>query len=176
MVQKTEQVFGPIDILVNNAGIISVDDIQNTTYADFQKVMEINVNGIFLGSKYVYPSMKKTEAGSIVNISSAAGIVATPNNVPYVTSKFAVRDMTKAVAAEYAKDNIRVNSVHPGFIKTSMSSDNQEAVEKHIESIPLNRLAEAEEITNLVLFLASDESSYSTVAEFVADGGVIQIA
>ena len=177
LVEQTENTFGPIDILVNNAGYISINSIEDTTFEEYKKTIAINQDSIFLGMKHVYPSMKKTKSGSIVNISSASGIAGGASHSPYVAAKFAVRGLTKAAAAEFAPDNIRVNSVHPGNIRTPMidQDSNRELIKAMIEDVPLKRLAEPEEITNLVLYLASDESSFSTAAEFIADGGLTQI-
>jgi len=178
LVEETENQFGPINILVNNAGIVASNSIADTSYEDYQKTIKINQDGVFLAMKHVYSSMKKAEIGSIVNISSVNGLVGGVNNSAYITSKFAVRGLTKAGAAEFAKDNIRVNSVHPGTIKTAMTEqeDVQDIIEAALKNVPMDRLAEPEEITNLVLYLASDESSYSTGSEFIADGGMIETA
>lgn len=177
LVEQTENTFGPIDILVNNAGYISVNPFEDTSYEEYKKTIAINQDSIFLGMKYVYPSMKKTKSGSIVNISSASGIAGGKSHISYVAAKFAVRGLTKAAAAEFAPDNIRVNSVHPGNIRTPMTDQdsNRDLIKAMVEDVPLKRLAEPEEITNLVLYLASDESSFSTAAEFIADGGLTQI-
>ncbi|GAA0487288.1 glucose 1-dehydrogenase [Alkalibacterium indicireducens] len=177
LIDKTEETFGPISVLVNNAGIVASKSIEDTTLEGYRKTIEINQDGVFLGIKLVLESMKKAENGSIINISSVAGMVGSNNNIAYIASKFAVRGMTKAAAAEYAPYGIRVNSVHPGTIRTPMTEqeDVKEMVQDTISKTPLGRLAEPEEITNLVLYLASDESSYSTGAEFIADGGLIQV-
>lgn len=177
LVEQTESTFGPINILVNNAGIVASSSIKDTSYEDYKKTITVNQDGIFLGMKHVHPSMKKADKGSIVNISSISGIVGNPNNSAYVASKFAVRGLTKAAAAEFGVDNIRVNSVHPGVIRTAMTEqpDVKEIVQTMIEMVPLKRLAEPEEITDLVVYLSSDESSYSTGTEFIADGGLTQI-
>ncbi|MCG1010767.1 glucose 1-dehydrogenase [Salinicoccus sp. ID82-1] len=178
LVEETESTFGPINILVNNAGIVVSKSIENTSLEDFRKTTMINQDGVFLGMKHVFSSMKKAESGSIVNISSISGMVGNNNNSAYVASKFAVRGLTKAAAVEFAPHNIRVNSVHPGTIRTPMTEqeDVQEIVREMEKQIPLKRIAEPKEISNLVLYLASDESSYSTGTEFVADGGLIQQA
>ena len=178
LVEKTEERFGPINILVNNAGIVVSKSIQDTSLEDFRTTSRINQDGVFLGIKNIFGSMKKTGGGSIVNISSISGIVGNMNNSAYVASKFAVRGLTKAAAAEYASHDIRVNSVHPGTIRTPMTEqpDVQEMIKKIEKQIPMQRIAEPEEISNLVLYLASDESTYSTGTEFVADGGLIQQA
>jgi len=177
LVKETEDRFGPVSILVNNAGIVSQGSIADTSLEKYRQTIHINQDGVFLGMKHVLPSMKKVDNGSIINISSIAGMVGGENNLAYTASKFAVRGMTKAAAAEFAQFGIRVNSVHPGVIRTPMTEQEgvKELVQEMEKDIPMKRIAEPEEITNLVLFLASDESSYSTGSEFVADGGLIQV-
>lgn len=177
LVNKSEDAFGPVTILVNNAGIVKQNSIENTSLEEYRQTIHINQDGVFLGMKHVLPSMKKAENGSIINISSVAGIVGGASNLAYTASKFAVRGMTKAAAAEFAEFGIRVNSVHPGVIRTPMTEQEgvKELVREMEKDIPLKRIAEPEEITNLVLYLASDESSYSTGTEFIADGGLIQV-
>ena len=172
VVSKAEETFGPITILVNNAGISMNKQLLDLTEADYRKIVDINQVSVFLGMKAVVPSMLKEKTGSIVNISSINGLVG--GAVGYTDTKFAVRGMTKAAALSLAPEGIRVNSVHPGVIETPMISqgDQMEAIKQFAKSIPMRRIAQAEEITNLVLFLASDESSYSTGAEFIADGGI----
>jgi len=172
VVTEAEKAFGPVNILVNNAGISVASSFEAMTEEQYRKIIDINQVSVFLGMKTVLPSMKKTENGSIVNISSINGLVA--GAVGYTDSKFAVRGMSKAAAIEFAKYGIRVNSVHPGVIETPMvtEGDAVEQIKQFAKFIPLQRIAQSEEITNLVLFLASDESSYSTGAEFVADGGL----
>lgn len=143
------------------------------TEEEYRMEIDINQVSIFLGMKAVLPSMKKTKNGSIVNISSVAGLIALPQYVAYSGSKFAVRGMTKVAALEFAPYGIRVNSVHPGLIDTPMTQDeaNAASLAEFAKSIPLGRAAQPEEVTNLVLFLASEDSSYSTGSEFVIDGG-----
>ena len=177
LVKETEDKLGPVNVLVNNAGIVSQGSIADTSLEKYRQTIHINQDGVFLGMKHVLPSMKKVDNGSIINISSIAGMVGGENNLAYTASKFAVRGMTKAAAAEFAQFGIRVNSVHPGVIRTPMTEQEgvKELVQEMEKDIPLKRIAEPEEITNLVLFLASDESSYSTGTEFVADGGLIQV-
>lgn len=177
VMSQTEEKFGPVSILVNNAGIVIQNSIENTSLEEYRKTIYINQDGVFLGMKHVLPSMKKAKGGSIINISSIAGIVGGANNMAYTASKFAVRGMTKAAAAEFAEFGIRVNSVHPGVIRTPMTEQEgvKELIQEMEKDIPMKRIAEPEEITNLVLFLASDESSYSTGTEFIADGGLIQV-
>lgn len=172
VVATTEQSFGPINVLVNNAGITMAKPLANTSLEDYRRIVDINQVSVFLGIKAVVSSMKKAKNGSIVNISSINGLVG--GAIGYTDTKFAVRGMTKAAALELSPLGIRVNSVHPGVIETPMimQGDTKAAVEEFAKQIPLRRIAKPEEISNLVLFLASDDSSYSTGAEFVADGGV----
>ncbi len=176
VVLQTETVFGPVNVLVNNAGILGpVANALELEDEAYHKVIDINQNGIFYGMKYTLPSMLKAGIGSIVNISSIAGIVAIYGypNLAYMGSKFAIRGMTKAVAVEFAKNNIRANSVHPGFIKTPMMAQaTDEEGGSATQFIPLGRLAETSEVSNLVVFLASDESSYLTGTEQIIDGGM----
>jgi 3alpha(or 20beta)-hydroxysteroid dehydrogenase len=177
VVRLGEAKFGTINVLVNNAGIIG--EIQATgeiTEANYMNVIAINQHGVYYGMKAVLPSMIKTGGGSIVNISSIAGMIACYGapNIAYVASKFAVRGMTKFVAAECGKYNIRVNSVHPGFIKTPMMvAATDEGGGSAVSMIPLGRMAEPDEVSQLVAFLASDESSFITAEEHVIDGGMI---
>lgn len=179
VVRQTEESYGSIHVLVNNAGISDKDealeDVEESTY---RKVIDVNQVSVFLGMKAVVTSMKKAGGGSIINISSTTGIVGVPKKIAYVASKYAVRGMTKAAALELGVDGIRVNSVHPGFTKTPLAAEYLNLLEAKgikdpmLDSIPLKRMAEPEEITNAVLFLASDESSYSTGAEYIIDGGL----
>lgn len=172
VVEKTEAVFGPVNILVNNAGISMSKSIFDMSLEDYKKIVNINQVSVFLGMKSVLPSMQKAGGGSIVNISSMNGIVG--GAVGYTDTKFAVRGMTKAAALQVGHLGIRVNSVHPGVIETPMvtQGDAVEQIKEFAKSIPMRRMAQSEEVTNMVLFLASDESSYSTGSEFVIDGGL----
>ena len=168
--------FGTINVLVNNAGILGT--LAATTElpeAEFLRVCSINQTGVFLGMQSVLPGMIASGGGAIVNISSIAGLVAICGapNLAYVASKFAVRGMSKQVAVEYGDKNIRVNSVHPGYIKTPMMvAATDETGGGALTQIPLRRMAEAAEVSNLVVFLASDESSFITGTEHVIDGGM----
>lgn len=172
VVAKTEEAFGPADILVNNAGITMAKNMLDVTVEEYKRIVDINQVSVFIGMKEVAPSMAKNGGGSIVNISSMNGLVA--GAIGYTDTKFAVRGMTKAAAINLAPMGIRVNSVHPGVIATPMvvQEDTKAAVEEFSKHIPLKRVAQPEEVSNLVLYLASDESSYSTGSEFVIDGGM----
>lgn len=172
VIAKTEEAFGPVNVLVNNAGITMAKNMLEITVEEYRRIVDINQVSVFLGMKTVAASMMKAGGGSIVNISSMNGLVA--GAVGYTDTKFAVRGMTKAAAINLAPMGIRVNSVHPGVIATPMvvQEDTKAAVEEFSKHIPLKRVAQPEEVSNMVLFLASDESSYSTGSEFVIDGGL----
>lgn len=172
VVEETEKAFGKVDILVNNAGITMAKSLLQVTEEEYRRIVDINQVSVFLGMKTVIPAMQKVGGGSIVNISSMNGIVA--GAIGYTDTKFAVRGMTKAAAMECANYGIRVNSVHPGVIATPMvvQDDTKAAVEEFSKHIPLKRVAQPEEVSSLVLYLASDESSYSTGTEFIVDGGL----
>jgi 3alpha(or 20beta)-hydroxysteroid dehydrogenase len=172
------ETFGRLDILVNNAGILTFATIEDMPLADFKRVLEINAVGCWLGMKSVIEPMKKAGRGSIVNISSIEGIAGASKLSAYSASKFAVRGMTKAVAQELGPFGIRVNSVHPGAILTPMTlspaaMESGKDGEAFLKAMPLGRFAEAIEVSRLVAFLASDDASYSTGAEFLIDGGIL---
>jgi 3alpha(or 20beta)-hydroxysteroid dehydrogenase len=175
-VALTVQVFGQLDVLVNNAGILAFAPIADMPVADFRRILEVNAVGCWLGMKAVIDPMKAAGCGSIVNISSIEGFTGAAGLSAYSASKFAVRGMTKVAARELGQFGIRVNSVHPGGVLTRMIVDSAGAREDgaaFINSVPLARFAEPVEISRLVAYLASDESSYSTGSEFIADGGVL---
>lgn len=176
VVDQGEAKFGTINVLVNNAGIIgTIANTVDLTQAQYQLVCDINQLGTYLGMQAVIPSMIRAGGGSIVNISSIAGMIACMGspNLAYVGSKFAVRGMTKQVAAEYGPNNVRCNSVHPGYILTPMMvAATDENGGGAGEMIPLKRLAAPKEVSQLVMFLASDESSFITGMEHVIDGGM----
>jgi NAD(P)-dependent dehydrogenase (short-subunit alcohol dehydrogenase family) len=174
IVDETVQKFGKIDILVNNAGVSNATPFMDLTVEGWEKTMSINVTSIFLGQKYVIPHMIEAGGGSIVNISSIAGLTGGSGAGPYTASKGAVRMLTKATAVDYAKHNIRCNSVHPGYIETPMTVDlfkDEQMMQWFQSQTPLPRLGKAEDIARGVLFLASDESSYITGVELPIDGG-----
>ncbi len=175
-VSSTISRFGALHILVNNAGIGGIGGlVEDTTVEDWERVMDINGKGVFLGTKAAIPEMRKAGGGSIINISSQLGIVATDNTSPqYHASKGAVRILTKSTAIQYAGEGIRANSVHPGPVVTAMTERRREDPKAYAlmrSRIPLGRFAEPIEIANAVLYLASEESSYITGSELVVDGG-----
>jgi 3alpha(or 20beta)-hydroxysteroid dehydrogenase len=170
------EAFGQLDVLVNNAGILAFATIAEMPLDDFRRVLEVNAVGCWLGMKAVIDPMTKAGGGSIVNISSIEGFTGAAGLSAYSASKFAIRGMTKVAAAELAQFGIRVNSVHPGGVLTRMiveSAGARSDGEAFLRSMPLGRFAEPVEISRLVAYLASDESSYSTGSEFVADGGLL---
>lgn len=172
VVQTTLEYWGMIDVLVNNAGITYNMKIEEITLDDYMKIVNINQVSVFLGIKSVTATMKAQNSGAIINISSMNGLAG--GAIGYTDTKFAVRGMTKAAARELSPFNITVNSVHPGVIHTPMLEQPgvKEAVDKFKQMIPMRRVAQAEEVSNMIIFLASDEARYSTGSEFVIDGGV----
>lgn len=168
VVAATIEAFGTVDVLVNNAGIGNIAAIDKYTLEMWNAVLAVNLTGTFLGVKAVVPTMKAARHGSIINISSVEGLRGSAGLHGYVASKFAVRGLTKSVAVELGRYNVRVNSVHPGFIVTPMT----ETLDFANQQVPLGRAAAPEEVSSLVVFLASEESAYSTGAEFVVDGGM----
>ena len=176
VVAETEAIYGPVDILVNNAGIIGpIEDVVEIDPEAYLQVVAVNQHSQVWGMKAVIPSMRKVGGGAIVNISSTAGMVAIVGapNIGYVGSKFASRGMTKQVAVQFGPEQIRVNSVHPGYIKTPMMAAATDSDGGGIAStVPIRRMAEPDEVSSLVLFLASDDSSYISGMEHVIDGGL----
>ncbi|MAO89615.1 MAG: cyclopentanol dehydrogenase [Dehalococcoidia bacterium] len=175
LINKTEQLFGLPTILVQNAGIYRSGKILDTEEKQWDSIMNVNAKGVFLGTKSVLPKMIAAGGGSIVNISSTAGILGSRISTAYNPSKAAVRVFTKSTALQYAKNNVRANSIHPGPVESEMLSqvypDKNLKRNREIE-IPLGRFASANDVCNAALFLASDESSYMTGSELVVDGGL----
>jgi NAD(P)-dependent dehydrogenase (short-subunit alcohol dehydrogenase family) len=169
------QSYGKLDVLVNNAGILFRARIEDTTEADWDRIMAVNVKGVFLGTKCALPAMRQAGGGSIVNISSTAGLVGSPGETAaYIATKGAVRLFTKATAIQHAQDKIRCNSVHPGPIATDMIKDmldNRAAWEQRLRRLPMGRVGSPDDVAYGVLYLASDESSCVTGSELVIDGG-----
>ena len=172
-VGATVRNFGKLNILVNNAGILRMEGIEDTTLEIWNRVIAVNQTGVFLGMRHAIPAIRQAGGGSIINISSIAGLIGVGGAAAYQATKGAVRILTKSAAVQYAKENIRVNSIHPGVITTLMviQGIDPEARKLFEQATPLGREGSAEEIANGVLFLASDESSYMTGAELVLDGG-----
>jgi 3alpha(or 20beta)-hydroxysteroid dehydrogenase len=174
----TERTFGGLDVVVNNAGIVRSRPIESTLLADFRSVIDVNLIGVFLGMKTAVPAMKRRGRGSIVNIASIDGFVALPNVASYNASKFGVRGLTKTGAIELGGAGIRVNSICPGAIDTPMTAPRTTAAgtvdpKDILANVPLGRVGTTREVSLLAVYLASDESSFCTGADFVIDGGWI---
>jgi NAD(P)-dependent dehydrogenase (short-subunit alcohol dehydrogenase family) len=172
-----EDAFGGLDICVNNAGIAVLVPIEHMTLAQWNRQIEVNMTSVFLGCRAALREMKKRGGGSIINLSSVAGLVGLQTCVAYGAAKGGVRIMSKSVAMEAAKDNIRCNSVHPGVIWTNMQAqatgaNDPSSLDAGMARIPLGRPGEPLDIANCILYLASDESNYVTGAEFVVDAGM----
>ncbi len=164
---------GPLSGLVNNAGVLIMLPMMETSAKAFEQLTRVNQLGTFLGMRSVVPALERSGAGTIVNLSSVAGLRGTPNAMAYCASKWAVRGMTKGAALELAPKNIRVNSVHPGPIDTDMMRvRGEEENNTRAQRIPMKRFGTAQEVAGLVLFLLSDESRYMTGSELAIDGGI----
>ena len=177
-VAETVRRHGKLDILINNAGIVIPRvPIEERTVAEWDRVMAVNARGVFLGTKHAIPAMRRAGGGSIVNMSSIAGIGQSQHQEPaYAASKGAVRIFTKVTASQHAQDRIRCNSVHPGPVDTDMLHEampDPEVLRRRLTRVPLGRMAAAQEIVAGMLFLASDEASYVTGSELVIDGGAL---
>lgn len=174
-VEFTLNTYGRLDILINNAAIYKRTPIVQTGLDEWNRIMDINSTGVFLGTKHAVPAMQKSGGGSIINISSTAGLVGSERGSAYGASKGSVRLFTKYTAIQHAGDGIRANSIHPGPIDTEMIRDNISTPEDRAESearVPLGRIGTVMDVAYGALFLASDESSFMTGAELVIDGGV----
>jgi len=169
----TEEAFGPASVLVNNAGIVRQGRLLEMDPAAWRQVIDINLTGTYLGIRAVAPSITKAGGGAIVNISAGAGMIGVFGLGAYSSSKWGVRGLTKTAALELARDNIRVNSIHPGNVRTPMTggADAAAAGAGFVRNLAIPRVAEPDEITRMVLFVASDEAGFSTGSEFIADGG-----
>ena len=174
-VRFTVETFGRLDILINNAAIYARTLIVDTDIEEWRRIMDINMTGVFLGTKHAVPAMRESGGGSIINISSTAGLVGSARGSAYGASKGGVRLFTKYAAIQHAPDGIRANSIHPGPVDTEMISDNLSTPEGRAESlarIPLGRIGTVMDVAYGALFLASDESSFVTGSELVIDGGM----
>ncbi len=161
--------FGKLDVLVNNAGIVNGSTIQRFDLTQWQRILDVNLTGTFLGIQAAADPMIAAGGGSMINVSSIEGLRGTPWAHGYVATKWGVRGLTKSAAMELAPHNVRVNSIHPGLIRTPMSA----GIPEDMVPIPMARVADPIEVSTFVLFLASDESAYATGSEFVMDGGVV---
>jgi 3alpha(or 20beta)-hydroxysteroid dehydrogenase len=166
-VAATVHHFGRLDVLVNNAGIFTRGSVEEASVEDFKRTIDIDLTGNFLGMKASVPALREAGGGSIINISSIAGLVGFKNRAAYSAAKWGVQGLTKTSAMDLGEYNIRVNSVHPGSVRTPMTA----GLERGFGQIPLGRDADVREISNLVLFLASDESSFVTGGAYAIDGG-----
>jgi 3alpha(or 20beta)-hydroxysteroid dehydrogenase len=168
------QAHGRVDVLLNNAGVFLAAPLAETSLEDFRRVLDINLTGVFLGMRALAPTMCEQRAGSIINISSVAGLMGSPYLSAYAASKWGVRGITKVVAKELARFGVRVNSVHPGQIDTDMNArqyeKTPELIDRLIEGIPLKRIGTPQEVAHGLLYLACDESAYVTGSELVIDG------
>lgn len=174
-VQATISVFGRLDILVNNAGTGATYTVEETTEEVWDAQMAVHAKGMFLGTKHAIPEMRQAGGGSVINVSSINGLIGSPTSAAYHAAKGAVRLFTKAAAIQYAKDSIRVNSIHPGYAMTPLTREmfsDSDQLAVRIARVPMGRAARAVEIANAILYLASDESSFVTGSEVVVDGGV----
>ncbi|GAA2682064.1 MULTISPECIES: SDR family oxidoreductase [Actinosynnema] len=172
-VDRAEERFGPVDVLINNAAHLRTGTTESIPLDDFRQVLDTNLTGALLGIRAAAPSMRKAGGGSIVNVNSIAGLAAAPGLVAYSSSKWALRGLLRAAAAELAGDGIRVNAVHPGIIETPLAygPDGRELVP--VNNFPIPRRADVREVADFVLFAASDRARFATGSEFLADGGFL---
>ncbi|MFD5753435.1 SDR family oxidoreductase [Streptomyces sp. NPDC127033] len=166
--RTAEESLGPVDVLINNAGIVHFGGVEEQSPEHFRRTLDVNLVGAFLGMHTLLPGMRERGAGAVVNVSSAAGMTGFAGAVGYVASKWGVRGMTKAAALDMAGSGVRINSVHPGVIRTPMGESASPQLFTHQ---PLPRIGEPAEVTRMVLFLACDDASFTTGGEFLIDGG-----
>ena len=181
-VTEAETRYGKLNVLINNAGVLVMGPLtHDVTLDEYMRVIEVNQVGVFLGMRTAIPALLRSGGGSIVNTSSTNGMAGYGGTIAYTASKFAVRGMTKNAALEYGKAGIRVNSVHPGGIDTAMTRPSDQDLDGYSEAdqaatwdfMPLARVGQPEEVASLMVFLASDDSSYCSGAEFLIDGGML---
>ena len=166
-VEKTVEAFGHLDVLVNNAGVFTAGDVEEASLKDWDLTLAIDLTGTFYGMKAAVPELKKRETSSIINISSIAGLVGFKHRAAYAAAKWGVQGLTKTSALDLGKYGIRVNSVHPGSVNTPLTAN----LKRGFSQIPLDRAAEPTEISQLIVYLASDESTFASGGSFVLDGG-----
>ena len=174
-IEATLAAYGRLDVMINNAGTGAPANVEDTTVDVWDGQMDVHAKGVFLGTKCAIPEMRKVGGGSIINTSSIYGLVGSPGSTAYHAAKGAIRLFSKAAAIQYAPDGIRVNSIHPGFMRTPMTRPRYEDPVRHselLERIPMGRMGTADEIAYGMLYLASDESAFVTGSELVIDGGV----
>ncbi|MGW4961620.1 SDR family NAD(P)-dependent oxidoreductase [Nonomuraea sp. NPDC004186] len=170
-ITRTEEHFGPLDILVNNAAYLRIGTTESIPLDEFRRVLDTNLTGALLGIRAAAPSMRKAGGGAIVNVNSIAGLTAAPGLVAYSSSKWALRGLMRAAAKELARDNIRVNAVHPGIIETPLAYDPDGNPIVPIDNLAVPRNAAPDEIADFILFTASDQARFATGSEVLADGG-----
>ncbi len=175
VVDEVQSALGAPDVLVNNAGIYQIEPVDEMSVDDWRRLMDINVTGVFLGMKHCTPLMREQERGSVINLSSVAGLVGLSGHTAYGASKGAVRIMTKDAAMELADDGIRVNSIHPAYIDTQMAdygAEVQGATKEELDAMhPIGHMGEPDDVAYAVTYLASEESKFMTGSELVLDGG-----
>lgn len=170
-INRTEARFGPLDILINNAAHLRVGNVESIPLDEFHRVFDTNVTGALLGIRAAAPSMRRAGGGTIVNVNSVAGLVAAPDLVAYSSSKWALRGLMRAAAKGLARDNIRVNSVHPGIIETPLAHGPDGNALVPVDDFAIPRNATPDEIADFILFAASEQARFATGSEIVADGG-----